>query len=47
MAVNMQGTVFTLARLKIVSAIKNLICRCFFMNAVEIVFSLVDCNMGK
>ena len=27
-AVNMQGTVFTLARLKIVPTIKNLICRC-------------------
>ena len=27
-AVNMQGTVFTLARLKIVSTMKNLICRC-------------------
>ena len=27
-AANMQGTVFTLARLKMVPTIKNLICRC-------------------
>ena len=30
-AVNMIGTVLTLARLKVVPTIKNLICRCFFM----------------
>ena len=29
-AVNLQGTVFTLAQLKIVSTIKNLICRYFY-----------------
>ena len=28
-AVNMQVTVFNLARLKIVSTVKNLICRCY------------------
>ena len=34
-AINMQGTVFTLARLKIVPTTKNLICRCH----------LYDCEM--
>ena len=34
-AVNMHGTMFTLARLKIVPMIKNLICRCL----------LYDCEM--
>ena len=35
-AVNKQGTVFTLARLKIFPTIKNLICKCL----------LFDCEMG-
>ena len=58
-AVNMQGTVFTLARLKIVLTIKNLFVDVFFMivryDAVENymyhrdsqLVKWLDCNMGK
>ena len=34
-AVNMQGTVFTFTRLKIVPTIKNLICRCLIYDCGE------------
>ena len=59
MPVNMQVTVFTLVRLKIVPTIKNLICRCLLYNlrydAVDKYIFLdihnwckwLDCDMEK
>ena len=48
-AVNIQGTVITLARLKIVPPIKNLICSVFFMivrsDAVENYMFLRDSQL--
>ena len=47
MAVNMQGTVFALARLEIVPTIKNFICRCHMIvrDAVENYMFLRDSQL--